>query len=386
MKLLFVNGHMNVGGVEKSLVDLLKSIDYKEHEVDLLLFEGFGDYMSQIPVEVNIISYNLGSTYGSVVKTIVQNLTKGDFRAVVLKIIFTLSSRLGVKYISLMRYLNITKKKYDCAIAYRIGICADYVGFAVDAKKKYMWWHHGEFDYPEHQVKRWRDTVLQMDKIVCVSEYAKELIKPHFPKKQEDMAVISNMILIDEIRIKSQQFDPYKDIDKTILVSVGRMSFEKHMINCVYAMEILKKRGYKDVCWFLIGDGVEKEKIEDLIREKELKNCVICAGSKENPYPYIANADIFVHPSYVESQGITVLEALALKKASIITKSHGVCEFIHHEENAILVDQGPEFLADAIADLLDNNEKKVKLEKITTCPEMFLQKNVVKKFFRTIEN
>ena len=386
MKLLFVNGHLNVGGVEKSLVDLLKSIDYKEHEVDLLLFEGYGDYISQIPVGVNVISCNLESTYGSVVKTLFKNLKKGDFRSVALKIIFTISSRLGVKYISLMKFLNITKKKYDCAIAYRVGICADYVGFAVDAKKKYMWWHHGEFDYPEHQVKWWRDTATQMDKIVCVSNYTKELITPFFPEQQDSIDVVPNMILIDEIKLKSQQFDPYKDINKTILVSVGRMSFEKHMVNCVYAMDILKGKGYENICWFLIGDGVEKEKIESLIKEKDLGEYIVCTGKQENPYPYIGNADIFVHPSYVESQGITVLEALALNKASIITKSHGVCEFIQHGENAILVDQGAEFLADAIADLLDNDEKKIKLEKMTTCPEMFMQKNVVKKFFRTIEN
>ena len=35
-KLLFINGHLNVGGVERSLVDLLRNIDYNKYDIDLL--------------------------------------------------------------------------------------------------------------------------------------------------------------------------------------------------------------------------------------------------------------------------------------------------------------------------------------------------------------
>ena len=57
-RLLFVNGHLNVGGVEKSLVDLLKAIDYDKYEVDLVLFEELGDYIDEIPKNVNIKTMN----------------------------------------------------------------------------------------------------------------------------------------------------------------------------------------------------------------------------------------------------------------------------------------------------------------------------------------
>ena len=42
-KLLFINGHLNTGGVEKSLLDILQHIDYSQYHVDLLLLEGRGD-------------------------------------------------------------------------------------------------------------------------------------------------------------------------------------------------------------------------------------------------------------------------------------------------------------------------------------------------------
>lgn len=45
-KILFANLHMNTGGVEKSLLDVLQHLDYSKYEVDLLLFQGIGDYKS----------------------------------------------------------------------------------------------------------------------------------------------------------------------------------------------------------------------------------------------------------------------------------------------------------------------------------------------------
>ena len=42
-KVLFINGHLNVGGVEKSLTDILRHMDYDQYEVDLLLLEDTGD-------------------------------------------------------------------------------------------------------------------------------------------------------------------------------------------------------------------------------------------------------------------------------------------------------------------------------------------------------
>ena len=44
----------------------------------------------------------------------------------------------------------------------------------------------------------------------------------------------------------------------------------------------------------------------------ELEGKVILEGEQSNPYPYVKSAHIYVHSSYVESQGLTILEAMAL--------------------------------------------------------------------------
>ena len=52
-KILFINGHLNAGGVERSLVDILKHMDYTKYAVDLLLLEDTGDYAVELPPEVH---------------------------------------------------------------------------------------------------------------------------------------------------------------------------------------------------------------------------------------------------------------------------------------------------------------------------------------------
>lgn len=52
-KILFINGQLNVGGIEKSLVDLLNWIDYSQYDINLLLLEGMGGYVESLPVMGN---------------------------------------------------------------------------------------------------------------------------------------------------------------------------------------------------------------------------------------------------------------------------------------------------------------------------------------------
>lgn len=352
VKLLFVNGHLKVGGVEKSLVDLLKSIDYTRHEVDLLLFEGLGDYAAQIPPQVHVILCDLRPTYGPFKQSMWNALKKRDFRSAYLRLVFMLSARFSVNWTSLMRALGITPKEYDCAIAYRVGVCADYVAFAAKAKKKCMWWHHGEFNYSGHTVNKWCQTLTRIDEVVSVSETTKRMILPHFVSHAQRMHVIPNMVIPQEIMSKANEFHPYASGDSVVLVSVGRLSEEKHMMDAVYAMEKLVHKGYRNLKWYLVGDGAQRAEIESEIVRRHLQEHVVCVGSQPNPYPYMADADVFVHLSHVESQGITVMEAFALDKKCVVVKSAGTQEYVVDGYNAWMAEQDVDSVVARIEELL----------------------------------
>ncbi|MBY0145897.1 glycosyltransferase [Neobacillus niacini] len=354
-KVLFVNGHLNVGGVENSLINVLKSIDYNYYEVDLILFEGLGDYANEVPIEVNIIYYDLSKAYGPIKQCFLENIKKRNWFALGLRLIFLLEKIMGVKTLYLAKPLFNLHKEYDCAIAYRVGICTDFVGYIINSKKKVTWWHHGTYDYPENQTKRWIEVFKNFNKIIAVSDSSKEMLINNINEINNKIITIPNIINVDEIQHKANEGTSLEiNSNETIsLLSVGRLSPEKGMINCVHACKKLVDNGYK-VKWYLIGEGTERYVIERCIKDYQLENNIYLLGAISNPYPYIKNAYIYVHPSLVESLSITVLEALAINTPVTVAKSMGPEEFIRHKENGLLVDPTPDALFNGIVSLIKN--------------------------------
>lgn len=105
---------------------------------------------------------------------------------------------------------------------------------------------------------------------------------------------------------------------------------------CPEVAAALKNKGI-NFKWVLIGDGEEKRHISNMIAKYNLGENVIMLGTNKNPYPYIATADVMIHPSLVESQGITILESMVLETPVIAVNSAGPREFIISGINGYLV-------------------------------------------------
>lgn len=70
---------------------------------------------------------------------------------------------------------------------------------------------------------------------------------------------------------------------------------------------------------YIIGDGEKKEKLQELAQKLNVTDTFIFLGKRENPYPYIRQADYFVLLSYYEGYGMVIEEAKILNKPIIIT-------------------------------------------------------------------
>ena len=86
-KLLFINGHLNAGGCERSLTDLLKHINYQKYEVDLLLLEDLGDYYAELPKEVNVLFYPLTQAFGPLKKSMFEAIKRRDLFSIQYRLI-----------------------------------------------------------------------------------------------------------------------------------------------------------------------------------------------------------------------------------------------------------------------------------------------------------
>lgn len=381
-KVLFVNGHLNVGGVEKSLMDILRHMDYEKYDVDLILFEELGDYYNELPKEVNVRFIDITNTYGSTINCLKKALKNRDIFSFLMKILLTFSSKINYKFYRLASPLLKINKAYDCAIAFRVGFCAEIVALCVNSKKKVVWWHHGECNYLEKDKKRMIKIFDYFDKVVSVSEGCKNMIENYFGNLNSKTIVIPNMIDTAQIRFKAKQFKPYIDENEIFkIITVGRLSPEKNMKNIVNIAKELVKKNFIKFKWHIVGDGIEYYNIENLIRTNKLDNYIQLEGSKVNPYPYIYYADIMVHTSLVESQCLTVLEGMTLLKPCVVSKSIGPQEFIINNVNGVLTSHQPKEIADKIINVFNDKDlfELIKRNSFNTIKENYSIKYIMKK-------
>ncbi len=130
-----------------------------------------------------------------------------------------------------------------------------------------------------------------------------------------------------------------KNKDKIIFTFIGRLLYDKGVVEFVEAAKIIKKE-YKNAEFWLIGE-IDKNnpamvKEEDLINWVKNKT-VIYHGFKQNVKRYISKSDCIVLPSYREAIARTISEGLAMAKPVITTDTAGCRETIEEGKNGFLV-------------------------------------------------
>ena len=369
--LLFVNGHLHIGGVEKALVDLLSWIDYDRFDVDLLLLEGEGDYRDLVPEQVRVLHRDLRQIEGPFWKNIWNNLRCGKFNNVFFRIINSAAKK-DKSRLRFARPLLPVKKHYDVAIAFRHGHPAEIVAYTLNADLKVCWWHHGSVPDSDYQIKELRSLFRSFDKVVTVSEGCKSLLVASFSLEPERIAVIPNIIDSERINDLAQGIDPYGNDNRYRIVSLSRFAPEKHLEEAVEAASMLV--GKLDFVWYMIGNGTEFGKVKGRVAELGLTDRVVLPGSLVNPYPYLKYADLMVHPSHVESLCISVLEAMSLDLPCVVVRSIGPESFIKDEYNGFLVEKGSDAIENGILKVMMTTD-----EQITSIKKIALY--TVKKFF-----
>lgn len=112
---------------------------------------------------------------------------------------------------------------------------------------------------------------------------------------------------------------------KINLVTVSRISPEKGFERMLKISDQLK-----DYSWTIVGNGYNKE-YENKIKGKAPKEWTF-VGDKENPFPYIKNADWLVQLSDYEAFGYVMLEAKVLGTPVLTTDYPSAFEMIDKEE------------------------------------------------------
>jgi glycosyltransferase involved in cell wall biosynthesis len=368
-KLLFVIPNLNVGGAEKSLVNLLNALDYQEYAVDLMLIRGGeGVLLSQIPNTVRLLS--LEKKYQVFERTTrfpeSYFLFRGRIDLALSRILcrITLATTKNIgraeqyawKYTK--RFHSKLAGEYDVAIAFLEKSSIYYVTDFVTAKYKFGFIHSDyakldldvSFDLPYFK---------NMDGIAAVSPGCVQSLQGCFPCIANQFHLVPNVIPAELIRSLAEA--PISEVPSSpLLLSIGRLIPIKGFDLALEAAALLVARGV-DFVWYILGDGPERAVLQQLIAKHSLEHKVFLLGMKENPYAYMKSATIVLQTSRYEGKSMVLDEAKLLHKPIIATNFSTVLDQLVPSQTGIVVAMEPESIATAIANLLDDTELQATL-------------------------
>lgn len=321
-KIIFITEALWVGGIEVALVNLLNYFDYDKYDVTCLVSKASLSVAGRINKNCRLIISDRAKTvsfsekykYNRLFCLMEEPQNASKFRLLIWKclkfFLRAIEARLYSSYIK----KQLKNEHFDTAVIYSDRV-AELALRAVNADKFLMFYHHGAMRKEYHDEIGYKKS----EKIIAVSKKLSEKLKdfrPHFASK---IIYINNIIDINGVKEKSEEKlkDEFsKDVFN--IVSCGRLSYAKGFDIAIKACKELKDSG-ANIHWWIVGGGPEEKPLKELASLEKVEDCITFTGNSDNPYPYIAAADLYVQPSRFEGHCVTLLEARILSKPILAT-------------------------------------------------------------------
>jgi glycosyltransferase involved in cell wall biosynthesis len=203
-----------------------------------------------------------------------------------------------------------------------------------------------------------RTKLLMCKNAVTISRYNKR----YLTIKYGDQLASKIKVIHCGINLKEFQKVQKEKTDSAVILAVGQLVERKGFQYLVDACHIMKQRGIDFKC-YLVGEGEERNLIQDRVTLHKLENEFILLGRKpqENIRDLLQEAAVFVLPSIVTDKGeregipVALMEAMAMELPVVSTKIVGVPELIEDGIGGLLVEQrNAEQIASALEYLLKN--------------------------------
>ena len=292
---------LRVGGIQKSLVNILNEIDYSRCRVDLFLFDD--QCFFEVPVHENLNIHFLPPMpsfyrllYFPLVKAIARDITGGKQYDVA---------------------VDFSSYRQECAVG----------AIKANAARRVMWIHNDveikRRNEPKYRIlwHFFKGKLKHYDAFAAVSPGIIDGFRRVTGFHDVPITAIPNHIDTGEIFRKVQApIDFSVDPEKLNLCSVGRICHQKgYDLLMSYLAEVKKTR--PNFHFYLIGDGPDRGALEKQIQELGLSEEVTLLGNQSNPFPYMDRMDGFVLTSRYEGQGMVIWEAKALGLPLYISKN-----------------------------------------------------------------
>lgn len=348
-KILFGITGLTLGGAERVLVDLSNRL-CDNYDITILTIYAKGELEKQLSPKVKLKSlYDVRY----------DELSKKQ------KILIPLKLYFDKKRV----YKKKVKGDYDTEIAFLEGPITRLFSVKNKNTRKIAWIHNdislvfGTGIKAKIKKEADRKIYSKYDTLVFVSrdnmrkfrEVYTDTVRNEYlePVKKE---IIYNYIDREKVIEKAEEkTEIIFDKNKINFVTVARLVPQKAIDRIIRVHSKLIKNNLEHN-FYIVGDGPEKEKLEDMIKEYGVSNTFHLLGKKENPYPYIKNADYFCLLSNFEGYGMVLEEAKILGKSIIITNT-AAREAVEKYEDSVIIENNEEKIYKELKKIIENNNQ-----------------------------
>lgn len=355
-KILVICNSLKVGGAEKSCISFLKTLPKDKYAVDLMLLSCTGIFLKQLPAWVNLIQAPY--SYSCLVHKPQEwhFYIKQNPVVWINKIIRSWRAKhqsqlhiVQAVYRQWREHLPTMEKEYDAAIGYLEGFCNYLVLDDVHARRKIIWIHNN-YDNLGYNPSFDFEYFAKADIIATISPKAQENLQRKFPVLADRIRFIENITNAETVKEMAKENiseDTFDTFDGLKIVSCGRLNMQKSFDHAIIAASLLKKEKIP-FKWIIIGEGPEHKKLTRLKREIGIDNELTFVGIRENPYPYMKQADMLVVTSRYEGRSVVIDEAKILGIPVITTDYLTATDAVEHEKTGLICSMTPEAIALAI--------------------------------------
>ncbi len=346
IKIIFFLHNLGFGGTEKSTSRLIRNLDRKKFEIILLLRKlKSPHFLNELPTDI-----------------LIEDLNTDNFILAILKLIKYLKKEKPNIFVSALPRENLItlmsmvfyKSKTKFIITERSTVSA----LSKNATYKFSHKFIFRFILPILMKIFYK----KADSIVCVSKgVADDLYK--IIGKLPSIRIIYNPVINNNVLelAKEPLIDSnIKNSSLPNIVAVGRLTKAKDYPTMLKAFSIVLKETPANL--IIIGDGEERSKVENIIKELNISNNVFLLGFQKNPLKYMTKADIFILSSRLEGFPNVLVEAMACGVPVVSTDCQsGPNEIIEDGKSGLLVPVGDEkAISEAIIKLLENPDLRNK--------------------------
>lgn len=287
--------NLNVGGIQKSLVNILGSGVFEGCEVDVFLFSDKCFFqMPELPKNVHIFR----------LKPLPYLCRAVPF---------------GLLYRFYRPAPELLRRAYDVAIDFDSYQNSTALGaLRVNARKRVMWIHNDMSiklrEEPKYAFlwRMMRKKLELYDEFVAVSQGIVESFRSASGRTDCPVHVIPNLIDTGEIFRRRSEEPPMRvDETKRNIASMGRLCHQKGFDLLLPDFQKAHEK-CNDLALYLIGDGPDRAALERQVSALGLEEAVHFTGNLSNPFPMLRQMDAFCLESRYEGQGMVLWEAKAL--------------------------------------------------------------------------